>query len=290
LQIDRILNDAASSAVIKNLATAFGVDPERATPAVEIMFQALTDRIERNTLSRGGVADVVDLLGKPALGRALNDPQGLASPQVANAGNYVLEVLFGSKHLSRGIAARAAAQTGLDEEVAKRMLPSVASLLIGALQSKAQGEIADKFGGLAAVSGRSPLPLPGERPLNLPDSSTGDFDFDLPKTAGGSGGGMGGATAGSGSPLPIPGDEIPGINDGERAPSRFPQLPDVIRRGGTQVPGPSGGSLEDIIRSILGNLLGFKNGGIMSWIINLLLSKWFVGFVMRIVRRMLTGR
>ncbi len=290
MQIDRILNDAASSAVIKNLATAFGVDPDRATPAIEIMLQALTDRIERNTLSRAGVADVVDLLGKPALGLAMNNPQGLASPQVANAGNYILEILIGNKHISRGIAARAASQTGLDEDVAKRMLPAVASLLIGALQAKAQGEIASKFGGLAAVSGRSPLPLPGERPLSNPDSSTGDFDFDLPKTAGGSGGGMGGATAGSGSPLPIPGDEIPGINDGERTPSRFPQLPDVIRRGGTQVPGPSGGSLEDIIRSILGNLLGFKTGGIMSWIINLLLSKWFLGFVMRIVRRMLTGR
>ena len=99
---------------------------------------------------------------------------------------------------------------------------------------------------------------------------------------------MGGATVGSGSPLPIPGDDIPGINN--ETPSRFPQLPDVIRRGGTQVPGPSGGSLEDIIRSILGNLLGFKNGGVLSWIVNLLLSKWFLGFVMRIVRRMLTGR
>ena len=290
MQIDRILNDAASSAVVKNLATAFGVDPERATPAVEIMFQALTDRIERNTLSRGGVADVVDLLGKPNIGRALSDPQALASPQVANAGNYVLGVLFGDKHLSRGIAARAAARTGLDEEVAKRMLPVTASLLIGALQNKAQGEIAEKFGGLAAVSSRSPLPMPGDRPRSLPDSPTGDFEFDLPKTSGGSGGGMGGATAGSGSPLPIPGDEIPGINDGESAPSRFPQLPDVIRRGGTQVPGPSGGSLEDIIRSILGNLLGFKNGGVLSWIVNLLLSKWFSGFIMRIVRRMLTGR
>ena len=290
MQIDRILNDATSSAVIKNLATAFGVDPGRATPAIEIMLQALSDRIERNTLSRAGVADVVDLLGKPSLGRALSDPQGLASPQVANAGNYVLDVLVGSKHISRGIAARAAAQSGLNDDVAKRMLPAVASLLIGVLQNKAQGEIADKFGGLAVVSGRSPLPLPGERPLNSPDASTGDFDLDLPKTSGGSGGGMGGATVGSGNPLPIPGDEIPGINDGARAPSRFPQLPDIIRRGGTQVPGPSGGTLEDIIRSILGNLLGFKNGGILSWIVNLLLSKWFLGFVMRIVRRMLTGR
>ena len=290
MQIDRILNDAASSAVIKNLATAFGVDPQRATPAIEIMMQALTDRIERNTLSRAGVADVVDLLGKPNLGRALGDPQSLASPQVANAGNYVLDVLFGNKHLSRGIAQRAARNSGLNEDVAKRMLPVIASLLIGALQSKAQGEIADKFGGLAAVSGRRPLPLPGEPPLSLPDQPAGDFEFDLPKTSGGSGGGMGGATAGSGSPLPIPGDEIPGINDGRNAPSRFPELPDVVRRGGTQVPGPSGGSLEDIIRSILGNLLGFKNGGVLSWIVNLLLSKWFLGFAMRIVRRMLTGR
>jgi len=102
---------------------------------------------------------------------------------------------------------------------------------------------------------------------------------NLPQTAGG---GRSGGTAGR-SPLPLPGDDIPGID----GPSRFPQLPDIIRKGGRQiqVPGPSGGSLDEIIRQILANVLGFKNSGVLAWILKIIFSRWFLGLLSRILFR-----
>lgn len=291
MQIENILNQAQSTAAIKNIASAFGIDPEKTEIAVEYMLQTLADRIERNTLSRGGVADMVDLLGRPQAGRAFNDPENLGSSQMVEIGNYILDVLYGDKHLSRGIAARAASRANINEEVTKRMWPVVASLMIGALQSKAQPSLERTFSGFAA---RSPLPLPGERPIGGSDNSTGEWEAELPRPAGSSGGGMGGTTGGK-SPLPLPGDDIPGI-DPRQSPNRFPDLPDIIRRGGRRVELPDSGenigtgSLENVIRQILANLLGFKNGGIMSWIVSMLLSKWGLSLLMRIVRRVLTGR
>lgn len=292
MHIRDLLDDAPGGASVRNVAAAFGLDPAKAETAIDVMGQALIDRIERNTLSRGGLADLVELLERPSAGRALTDPGNLAAPQIAEAGNGVLGVLLGDKHLSRGIAAKAARLSGLDEVTLKRMLPAVASMLIGALQRKALGPIEKTVAkvpslNLGEMRGRSPLPLPGER---LPPASSqggqggGGWDKGLPQAAGGSGGGMGGTVGGS--PLPIPGDDIPGINE----PSRFPQLPDIVRKGGPQVPGPGGGSLDDIIRSILASVLGFKNGGILSWIVKLLLSRWFMGLVRRILSRVVLGR
>lgn len=269
-----LFDTSTGASPAQSLATAFGVDPDKAQAALNLMTEALSDRVERNTLSRGGIADIVDLLARPAAGAALKEPGALASPQIADAGNGILEVLLGSKHASRGIAASAARQTGIDEETLKKMLPAVASLVIGALQAKAMPKIEKSLAGVSQLSG-SPLPVPGEAPASRPATA-------------GSNGASGGAMEPQ-RPLPIPGD-IPGLD----GPSRFPQLPDVIRRRGreVQVPMPDGdgtGSLDSMIRDILANALGFKNGGIIAFILKILFSRWFMGLVGRIIRGALGG-
>lgn len=270
MNIKSLLDETSDRAPAQSLAAAFGVDPEKAGAALDIMAQSLSDRIERNTLSRGGVADIVDLLARPGAGAALARPETLASVQVEEAGNGVLDVLLGSKHASRGVAARTARATGLDEATLKKMLPAVASMVMGALQAKSMPQIEKSIAALPALG--SPLPLPGENPT-------------LPRT---SGSGSGSTAGRGGSPLPIPGDDIPGVE----GPSRFPQLPDIIRRGGRdiQVPAPGGGgagggSLDEIIRQILANALGFKNTGILAFILKIIFSRWFLGLLSRILFR-----
>lgn len=296
MQIVDLLNHAQGGSALANVARAFGVNPEKAEPAIQTMLQALAERIERNTLSRGGLADIVQLLNHDSVGRALEDRQGLAGPETASAGNYVLNVLLGDKDASRAIAARAARSSGLDEDVLKKMLPVVASMLAGGLQRETEKTLTPRLRGVPGLNisaGGSPLQLPGDdvdvapepdAETNTGNSRSGQWN-DLPRPSGG-GGGMGGAIGG-GNPLPIPGDDIPGLD----RPGRFPGLPDVVRRGGTQIPGPNGGSLEDIIRSILGGLLGFQGGGgIMSWIFKIIFARWFMGFIRRMLSRVVLGR
>lgn len=274
-----LFDTSTGASPAKSLAQAFGVDAGQAQAALDVMSQALSDRVERNTLSRGGIADIFDLLARPEAGAALAHPSALATPAVTAAGDGVLEVLLGSKHASRGLAAKTSRATGIDEETLKRMLPAVASMVVGALQAKAMPQIEKSLSALPALSG-SPLPLPGERPAAPRDGPS----LDLPRTGGG------GAMAPQ-RPLPLPGDDIPGLD----GPSRFPQLPDVIRRRGreVQVPDPSGdgssGPLDGMIRDILANVLGFKNGGILAFILKILFSRWFMGFVGRILRGALGG-
>ena len=165
MQIVDVLNHAQGGAALANIATAFGVNPDKAAPAIETMLEALSQRIERNTLSRGGLADIVELLNHDVTGRAINDGQGLAGPETAAAGNHVLNVLIGDKDSSRAIAQRASKVSGLDEDVLKRMLPTVASMLIGGLQKETLGSIAQRLRGVPGLNisvGGSPLQLPDD--------------------------------------------------------------------------------------------------------------------------------
>lgn len=283
MELEKTLNDAQGGAAIANVANAFGVAPDKAATAITVMLDALSQRTMRNTLSRGGLADIVAMLGNAGAGRALADPQNLNSPEIAEAGNGVLDVLIGNKHISRGIAHKAAKQSGIDEETLKKMLPVVASMMLGGLQKETQPIFSERLrdvpglGGMAnTVRSGSPLPLPGGTPAD--QGSTGGWGIDLPRPSGGSGGGMGG-TVGGGSPLPVPGDNIPGV--GKR--TRYDDLGDVVRRGGTSAPG--GGSLEALIRSILGGLLGTGNHGVVGTILQLLLVKFLPVILRRIFTR-----
>jgi Bacterial protein of unknown function (DUF937) len=315
LDISTAIKKAGDSGAFENLARSFGLEPATATPAIDSMFEALALRVERATLSRSGVADVVTLLGNRESGRALSDSNNLAGAAVADAGNGVLDVLIGNKHISRGIAASAASAAGISDDVAKKMLPVVASMMMGALQRQTQPEFARlvrNVPALAVSRNGSPLPLPGEVPMDGGSSSqssdrggtwgsdeTSDADErergPQPRSSRSSNGG---------GPLPLPGDRIPGTGrdqprgqprgqpqgqpGGQPQDNPFENLPDIIRRGGVEVPG--GGSLENVIRSILGGLLGFQNRGILGSLLQLFLVRFLPAILKRIFSRVVMGR
>lgn len=245
-----ILTSPEAKAAISTLASAFGIAPEKAATAVDDMAAALNQRMLRATLSRGGVADIVGLIADQEAGRALGETGTLRTSETADAGNHVLDVLIGNKHVSRGIAARAARDSGIDVETAKKMLPVIASMMVGGLQKKAEPRLASLV-----------RDVPALQAVNQ-------------------------------SPLPIPGDNIPGIGDSAPAPrapnNPFENLPDIIRRGGTRV--PNGGSLDEIIRSILGNLLGNKNRGVVGTIIQAFILRWLANLARRFFSRIVLGR
>lgn len=242
-----VLKPLQTQSAISGIAKAYGIDPAEAAPAVESLAESVAARLTRLTLSRGGIADIVGLLGDPNAQRALSDPAAATGQAAIDDGNQVLDVLIGDKHVSRGIAQRAASQSGIDVEIAKKLLPVVASMVIGSMQKTAEPQI-------AKIASKIPAAQMA-------------------------------AGADYGSPLPVPGDNIPGV--GRRAPppadNPFDNLPDIIRRGGTQAPG-GGGSLEAILRQILGNLLG-NNGGVVSTIIKGLVLRWIANFIRRMFTR-----
>ena len=90
--------------------------------------------------------------------------------------------------------------------------------------------------------------------------------------------------------MPIPGDRFPDAGPGagddqqdQPEDSPYGNLPDIIRRGGVQM--PNGGSLDDMIRSVLGGLLGFKNRGVIGTLIQAFVLRWIANLVRRFFTR-----
>jgi Bacterial protein of unknown function (DUF937) len=300
--IEDSLRSARGQELVAKVAAAFGIDEQKADAAVKSLSDELNVRIQRAMLSRGGVADIVSLVTAPDAQRALANPASLATSDVADDGNQILDVLTGSKHTSRGIAARTASATGLDPDTVQKLLPVVANLLIGELQRQSGPAIAKAVGSLPGFGGAggSPLPLPGDTfPPSTPSASDTTPDYQPPI------GTTPSAPRGPtnvGNPLPVPGDNIPGIGRGNRYQEPDPgqddnqddnnpysRLPDIVRRGGQRVPGSDGGSLDDVIRSILGNLLG-SNSGVIGTIIKLFLVRWIVSLLRRVFGGVIGGR
>lgn len=294
MTIDTSLKSPEGQQLISKVAQTFNIDDDKAKTAIHSLADELNARVQRSMLSRGGVADVAALVTDPAAKEALTQPETLASPAAAETGNHILDVLIGNKHISRKIAGRTASQSDLDASTVEKLLPAVASLFIGELQRQSQPGLANLVRdapGLVGAGG-SPLPLPGD---TLP-SARSQSNWNTDPTASPPQSAPRGPID-AGQPLPIPGDNIPGL--GRESPQRYPdpqnpyqRLPDIIRRGGQQVPednGSGGGSLEDVIRSIFGSVLG-SNRGVIGTMIQLFLIRWLASLARRFLSRMFGAR
>lgn len=261
---------------IESIAKSVGGRPEQVAAALGVIVPRLSQAMERNTLSRGGLADLVRAIGDGHHEAYLGRPDLIGSDAMRADGDAILNHLLGSADSSRSLASRAAATSGLSETIIRQLLPIVAALLMGALSKATKGGLGDilsKIPGLSPGGGASSQrtgagpgggmpPMPEPAPRSNRPSGSGD------------------------SPLPIPGDRIPGV--GRDQPNPYEDLSEVIRKGGGQAPG--GGSLGNIVRDILGGVLGFQSKGVIGWIVRLIVMRWGWGLVQSILRRLLMGR
>lgn len=137
---------------INKLAAQFGLKPEQAQSAVGALVPALAAGMKRNAATESGLSGLANALGSGRHEAYLDDPNTLVRPETTSEGNAILGHVFGSKEVSREVAARASQQTGIDTGILKKMLPLVAALAMGGLsrQSKTAGATGT---GLASMLG-----------------------------------------------------------------------------------------------------------------------------------------
>jgi hypothetical protein len=243
-------------AIYDNLARTFGITPQDAAAVVAAVIPALGERIERNTLSRGGLADFIAVLGQGHHQALLDDPALLTRPEVIAEGNAVLDQILWSKDASRALADRAALSSGVSSSIIRMMLPVIANLLIGALSKGLSG-------GLGEILGRmgQPAPRPAGRGRADPEASGMPRMPEMP-----GGGGLG---------LPMPDAEPRSRPSGAPGEVRMNpggglQMPDGLPdyRNGGSFPQPRSGAdnpyrdLSDILRRGRGLPGGGSGGGL----------------------------
>ena len=145
MQITDIL---AQMGGLQSMARELGISEAQAASGAEALVPAILGGFKKQAQSQPrGVEGLGGLLGKLGGGGLLDQVLG-AQPTDVRGGNDVLGQIFGSKDVSRAVAQNAAAQTGLEPSLLKKMLPMLAMLVTGYM--------AKQTGGIAMEPQRSP--------------------------------------------------------------------------------------------------------------------------------------
>jgi hypothetical protein len=136
-----MLANAQNGQGMDQLARQFGLSQQQAQAAVEALLPAFSQGLKRNASDPYGVGAFLNAIATGNHARYFDDPQSAFSPQGMAEGNGILGHLFGSKDLSRAVAAQAAQATGLAQQTLQQMLPVIASMIMGGLFKQSTGQI-----------------------------------------------------------------------------------------------------------------------------------------------------
>jgi hypothetical protein len=115
------------------LARQFNLSQQQTQAAVEALLPAFSQGLKRNASDPYGVGAFINAMATGNHAKYFEDAQTAMSPQGMAEGNGILGHLFGSKELSRAVAAQAAQATGVGQQTLQQMLPAIASMIMGGL-------------------------------------------------------------------------------------------------------------------------------------------------------------
>jgi hypothetical protein len=116
---------------IDSLARQFGLQNNQVQSALEALLPAFSMGLQKQAENP---ASMFEMFGKAAQGPFADMfDQGAQQQEAQSAGNDILGSLFGSKDMSRAVAAQASAVSGIGASVMKAMLPVIASMLMGGM-------------------------------------------------------------------------------------------------------------------------------------------------------------
>ncbi len=267
MTLKALVRDAVDGGTSSRLAEAFDVAPAQADAVLAHVLPELAWGLERNTLSRGGLADLLSALSTGGHEDYLNATDVFTDVAVRDDGNAILGHILGSRGASRRVAGEAARMAGLSGDVVKRMLPYLASILMGSIAKGGRGALGEVLSRLPAGQ-RAQIADAGAAAGSAGDSYSGD-----------------GPLPGPGANYRLPGDA--GSSQGGGSAGPYGDLSDILRKTG---PNFGTGSLGKIVRDVLGGLLGFQSGGILSWLIKLIVVRFGWRIVRFIFGRLFLGR
>ena len=128
--------NAADGKAVQQVGQRFGIPEDQVGSVLGQLVPALVAGLQRNASQQGGMDALLGALKSGDHGQYLDKPELLGQESTIEDGNSILGHIFGSKDVSRAVATRAAEQTGIGTDVLKKMLPVVATMVMGSLSKQ----------------------------------------------------------------------------------------------------------------------------------------------------------
>jgi hypothetical protein len=215
---------------IAAIGRQFGLNEAQTRAALDQLAPVVAAGVRRTAQTPEGLQEIFKSVLTGGYGRALDDEQAVSFDRAKPAGDDILGQIFGSKQASREVAQRLSATSGIGAAILKKLLPIVATIVMGAVAKKlgtgsARADTGGSGGGLGDIlkdivgGGRQPT-QPAPQPVPSPQGR------------------------GSGNPLEdILGDILSGGKNSGRVVVKPPdQTGDILRDiFGGNFPGEAGG-------------------------------------------------
>ncbi len=148
-----LLNAAGADNSVGKMAKSVGIDASDAQNMIGALAPAMMRSFQKQAESSGGLDALQRALASGNHQRYVDEPDLMDSDDTREDGNRILGHLFGSKDVSRNVAAQASAETGIDATLIKQALPLVAGLAMGALSKKTNSGESDSGDLLGSLVG-----------------------------------------------------------------------------------------------------------------------------------------
>lgn len=175
-----MMMQAQNGAAVEAMAKQYNIAQEQAAKAMAALMPAFSSGLQRkaanpydftaflSAMQSGNYAEYFEDIGKAFT------PKGIAD------GNAALESIFGSKDVSRAIAAQVEQMTGIGQEIVKQMMPATANTLMGGIFKQSVGQMQQANAAFASSpmgsmmqqwlesTGFAPKPQPQPNPFDNP--------------------------------------------------------------------------------------------------------------------------
>ena len=150
MQINDILGQMGG---LQSMARELGVSESQVQSGAAALLPAILGGFKKKTQTQPSGLDGLGGLLSQLGGGGLLDNVLSPEPTDVNSGNDVLGQIFGSKDVSRTVAQDAAAKSGVNPSILKKMLPMLALLVAGYMAKQHGGGAQGGGGGLGGLLG-----------------------------------------------------------------------------------------------------------------------------------------
>lgn len=135
-----MLAGAQNGDALNQMARQFGLSQQQTQAAMEALLPAFSQGLKRNAATPTDLGSFLTALSSGQHAQYFDNAANAFSPQGMQDGNGILGHLFGSKDLSRAVAAQASQATGIGQTILQQMLPVLASMIMGGLFKQSTGQ------------------------------------------------------------------------------------------------------------------------------------------------------
>jgi hypothetical protein len=131
LPLFEMLTKAQGGNAMEAMAKQFGLAQEQMQQAMAALMPAFSTGLKRSVTNPYDFSSLMSAAASGNYAQYFEDLTKAFSPKGIADGNNVLALIFGSKDVSRAVAAQAEQMSGIGQEVYKQMMPIVANTMMG---------------------------------------------------------------------------------------------------------------------------------------------------------------